>query len=229
MTAVGGRRLALFDLDNTLLTGDSDALWCDFLIEQGRLDKATFAAANADMEHRYRAGRATAEEFCSFYVSLLAGISCRDGESLRQQFLAEWIRPRIGGDARELVAQHRSEDDVLILTTATNRFITELTARDLGIAHLIAIDVEIVEDTFTGSSVGVLNMREGKVTRLAQWLDVQGWPQAMIGEATFYSDSINDLPLLSAVANPVAVDPDLTLAEEARTRGWRTIKFQRKT
>ena len=227
MSAPVGTRLALFDLDNTLLTGDTDVLWCDFLIAQGRLDGAKFAAANADMEQRYQAGQATAAEFCAFYVSLLKGISHRDGVLLRQHFFNEWIRPRISDDARALVEKHRAAGDVLILTTATNRFTTELTAKDLRIEHLIAIETESIDDVFTGGTVGVLNMREGKVIRLAQWLQERGWPESLIGEATFYSDSINDLPLLSAVANPVAVDPDVKLAREVEARGWATIQLPR--
>jgi HAD superfamily hydrolase (TIGR01490 family) len=227
MSAPAGTRLALFDLDNTLLTGDTDVLWCDFLIAQGRLDAGTFAAANADMERRYQAGQATAAEFCAFYVSLLKGISLPDGKLLRQQFFTDWIRPRISADARALVEQHRAAGDVLILTTATNRFTTELTAQDLDIVHLIAIETESVADTFTGQTVGVLNMREGKVARLKQWLQERDWPESLMGEATFYSDSINDLPLLSAVANPVAVDPDAKLVREVEARGWMTIRFRR--
>jgi len=227
MSAPASTRLALFDLDNTLLTGDTDVLWCDFLIAQGRLDGATFAAANVDMEQRYQAGRATAAEFCAFYVSLLKGISHHDGELLRQQFFAEWIRPRISDDARALVEKHRAQGDVLILTTATNRFTTELTARDLGIEHLIAIETESVDSVFTGKTVGVLNMREGKVVRLTHWLQERGWAESLMREATFYSDSINDLPLLSAVANPVAVDSDAKLAREVESRGWATILFKR--
>ncbi len=220
-------RLALFDLDNTLLTGDTDILWCDFLIAQGRLDATTFAAASADMERRYQGGEATAEEFCAFYVSLLKGIHRRDGEVLRQRFFDESIRPRLSADARELVEKHRALGEVLILTTATNRFITEFTARDLGIEILIAIEAEEIDDVFTGKTLGVLNMREGKVTRLKQWLEARNWPLSMIGGATFYSDSINDLPLLSAVANPVAVDADVKLAQEASKRGWPTLQLHR--
>ncbi|MEO8384589.1 MAG: HAD-IB family hydrolase [Betaproteobacteria bacterium] len=227
MSAPAGTRLALFDLDNTLLNGDTDVLWCDFLIAQGRIDATTFAAANTDMEHRYQSGKATAAEFCAFYVSLLKGISHYDGELLRQQFFSEWIRPRISDDARAVVEKHRAAGDVLILTTATNRFTTELTANDLAIEHLIAIETESVDGVFTGKTVGVLNMREGKVVRLTQWLQGRGWAESLISEATFYSDSINDLPLLSAVANPVAVDPDVKLALEAVARGWATLRLRR--
>lgn len=230
MTAQGGRpdiRLALFDLDNTLLTGDTDVLWCDFLIKQGRLDAATFAAANAGMEQRYAAGKATAQEFCAFYVSLLRGITRGEGDVLRRFFFEQRIRPQLCADARALVEKHRSCGDVLILTTATNRFITELTAHDLGIEHLIAIETEVVDDIFTGATLGVLNMREGKVTRLQQWLQARAWPDSLIQEATFYSDSINDLPLLSAVAHPVVVDPDTKLAQEAAKHAWLTITLRR--
>ena len=229
MSVTATNRLALFDLDNTLLTGDTDVLWCNFLIACGRLYAATFAAANAGMEQRYLAGKATAAEFCAFYVSLLKGISHRDGEVLRQQFFIEWIRPRICNDARALVEKHRALGDVLILTTATNRFITELTAHDLGIENLIAIETESVNDIFTGKTIGVLNMCEGKVVRLTQRLFQKGWEESLIKEATFYSDSIHDLPLLSLVANPVAVDPDLKLAREVAARGWPTIKLNRNT
>ena len=227
MTSQAGTRLALFDLDNTLLTGDTDVLWCDFLIAQGRLDAANFAAANTDMDRRYQTGTATAQEFCEFYVSLLKGIQRRDGEVLRQQFFDDWVRPRLSDDARALVEKHRTKGDVLILTTATNRFITELTARDLGIDNLIAIESEVIDEIFTGKTLGVLNMREGKVVRLTQWLAQQEMPLSLMAEATFYSDSINDLPLLSAVANPVAVDPDARLAKEVETRGWLTLKLSR--
>ena len=228
MTSPGNARLALFDLDNTLLTGDTDVLWCDFLIQRGRLDAATFVAANADMEQRYQAGTATPEKFCEFYVSLMKGISRRDGEVLRRHFFAEWIRPRIADDARALVEKHRLLGEILILTTATNRFTTELTARDLGIEHLIAVEAELIDDVFTGKTEGVLNMREGKVVRLTQWLEARGWEASLIKGATFYSDSINDLPLLLAVGNPVAVDADLKLAQEARARDWRMTTLRRK-
>lgn len=229
MTASGKTRLALFDLDNTLLTGDTDVLWCDFLIEQGRLDGGAFAAASADMEARYSSGAASAEEYCTFYVSLLKGMGRREGEVLRRQFHDEWIRPRLTEDARAIVETHRTLGEELVLTTATNRFITELTAQELGIVYLIANEVETADDVFTGRTTGVLNMREGKVARLEQWLQTRGWASSLIGEATFYSDSINDLPLLSAVARPIVVDPDPRLAQEALRRGWPSRKLRRNT
>lgn len=220
-------RLALFDLDNTLLTGDTDVLWCDFLIQEGRLDGEKFAAANADMERRYQAGNATADEFSAFYVSLLKGIHYAEGLALRQRFFATSIKARICDDARALVERHRAAGEVLVMTTATNRFITELTAADFKIEHLIATETELIDGIFTERTVGVLNMRDGKVTRLAAWLAARGWDQALMAAASFYSDSINDLPLLSRVAHPVAVDADAKLAEVANARGWAAMKFRR--
>ena len=219
-------RLALFDLDNTLLTGDSDVLWVEFLLARGILD-ASFAAANAEMDRRYRAGLATAQEFCALYVSTLTHVTREAGEALRRAFHSEIIRPRISAAARALVESHRAAGDTLVITTATNRFITELTAAEFDIDHLIATDMEEVAGQFTGRTAGVLNMREGKVERLQQWLIARGEPARMLGGATFYSDSINDLPLLSCVGTPVAVDPDEKLCAEARLCGWTIMTLMR--
>ena len=219
-------RLALFDLDNTLLTGDSDVLWVEFLLARGILD-ASFAAANADMDRRYRAGLATAPEFCALYVSTLTHMTREAGEALRLAFHADIIRPRISAAARALVESHRAAGDTLVMTTATNRFFTELTAIEFGIDHLIATEVEEIARVFTGKTTGVLNMREGKVTRLQHWLVARGEPESLIASATFYSDSINDLSLLSIVATPVAVDPDETLRAEAIQRGWNILTLAR--
>ena len=220
-------RLALFDLDNTLLTGDTDVLWCEFLIDHGLVDARTFASENLEMERRYRAGLASAEEFCGFYVSTLRGRSPRQWMSSRDEFFRQWILPRIPDAARSLVAAHRACDDMLVLTTATNRFLTELTARELGIENLLATEMEQKGDVFTGKTTGVLNMREGKVTRLVEFLQVRGLSNALLHDATFYSDSINDLPLLEAVMFPVAVDPDDKLVVEAKARGWNILKLDR--
>ena len=221
------RRLALFDLDNTLLTGDTDVLWIEYLSARGKVDTDTFARANADMERRYKAGLATAEEFCGFYVSTLGGKSPQEWAVQRDEFFREWIHPRIPQSARNLVDNHRQCGDVLLLTTATNRFLTEPAARDLGIEHLLATEVEKANGVFTGKTHGVLNMREGKVTRLAQWLHERDWPASLIGEAIFYSDSINDLPLLESVARPIAVDPDPNLTVQAKSSGWEILHLAR--
>ena len=219
-------KLTLFDLDHTLLNGDSDVLWCDFLIEQGLLERESFAARNADMDARYRAGTVGVEEFANFYVGTLAGRTRAQWEPLRQQFLASVIVPRIGKDAIHLVRHHLDADDLVVLTTATNRFITELTAGYLEIDHLIATEVEIEGAHFTGRTEGTLNMREGKVLRLHTWLADIGYALSDF-DSHAYSDSINDLPLLQAVQRAVAVDPDARLRAEADARGWQVLQLQR--
>jgi HAD superfamily hydrolase (TIGR01490 family) len=197
-----GGNLVFFDLDHTLLSGDSDVLWCDFLIAQGLLDAA------------------------DFYVGTLAGRSPQDWEPLRQRFLHEEIVPRIPLSALALVNRHQAAGDLVVMTTATNRFITELTAAHIGIAHLIATEPVVSDGVFSGRTTGTLNMREGKVTRLHAWL--QARDQALDQfESTAYSDSINDLPLLSAVHRPVAVDPDARLRQVAVQRGWQILELAR--
>ena len=220
-------RLALFDLDHTLLSGDSDVLWCEFLIAEGLLDRAEFEPRNRRMADRYARGIATPAEFCGFYAQTLAGARADAWEGLRERFLRDVIAPRIPTASRELVEQHRAAGERVVLTTATNRFLVELTARDLGIDDLLATEVEVADGAFTGRNTGVLNMREGKVERLRQWLEAEGLPATALAEATFYSDSKNDLPLLMAVGHPVAVDPDPVIAEHASRAGWPILKLAR--
>jgi HAD superfamily hydrolase (TIGR01490 family) len=218
--------LTLFDLDQTLLDGDSDVLWCDFLMQRGELDRARFEPRNRRMDSEYRAGTVTAQAFCEFYVSTLAGRSRAQWEPLRREFLDTVIAPRIGAASHLLIERHRSAGDLVVLTTATNRFITELTAAHVGLPHLIATECEVGADgCFTGRVAGTLNMREGKVTRLQEWLAAQRI-DARDCETTFYSDSINDLPLLLAVRRPVAVNPDMRLAAEAAERGWPVLSLR---
>jgi HAD superfamily hydrolase (TIGR01490 family) len=212
-------RLTLFDLDHTLLHGDSDVLWCEFLMDEGLLERQAFAARNADMEARYRTGTVGLEEFAHFYVGTLAGRSPADWEPLRRRFLREVVAPRIPRDATRLVNDHLEAGDLVVMTTATNRFITEMTARHFGIPYLLATLPELAGGKFTGRTVGTLNMRDGKVARLGEWLGERGQSLADF-ESTAYSDSINDLPLLEAVRKPVAVDPDPRLAAIAGERGW---------
>ena len=223
----GAPRLALFDLDHTLLTGDSDVLWCEFLITEGLLDRSEFEPRNRAMADRYAKGLATPAEFCGFYAQTLAGARPDAWQDLRSRFLRDVIGPRIPAAARALVARHREGGDRVILTTATNRFLVELTASELGIADLLATEVEVVDGVFTGRNTGVLNMRDGKVARLKDWLRTQGLQLSALADATFYSDSTNDLPLLLAVGHPVVVDPDERLAECARERGWPVLHLDR--
>ncbi len=218
-------QLALFDLDHTLLLGDSDVLWCDFLIAQGILEREVFAARNADIDARYKAGTVDAQEFAGFYVGTLAGRSRAQWEPLRQQFLRCEIVPRIPAASMQLVRRHQDAGDLVVLTTATNRFITELTAQYLGIEHLIATEPELVDGVFSGRPTGVLNMRAGKVLRLHAWLADRGQTLDRF-TSTGYSDSVNDLPLLEAVHRPVAVNPDPRLGQLAAERGWEVVRLQ---
>lgn len=211
-------KLTLFDLDHTLLAGDSDVLWCQFLLHEGRLD-ASFDERNRAMETAYRAGTVGVREFSEFYVGTLAGRTAAEWEPLRRRFLKDVVAPRIPATARALVRQH--DGDLVVMTTATNRFITELTAAELGFEHLIATDCEVETDgCFSGRVSGTPNMREGKVERLHAWLAERGEALAGFTTTTAYSDSINDLPLLQAVMRPVVVNPDARLAAEALARGW---------
>lgn len=217
-------RLVLFDLDHTLLSGDSDVLWCDFLMDKGLLERAVFAQRNADMDARYRAGTVGAQEFADFYVGTLAGKSLAQWEHLRLEFMATQVAPRIPAAALELVQRHQDAGDLAVMTTATNRFITELTALHFGIEHLLATEPEVRDGLFTGRCSGTINMRAGKVERLHEWLAARSQALADFNSVA-YSDSINDLPLLEAVDEPVAVDPDARLAVIARERGWRVLRM----
>ncbi len=226
-------RLTLFDLDHTLLSGDSDVLWCDFLIAQGLLDATSFAAKNADMAARYQAGSVDMQAFADFYVGTLAGRTPLQWEPLRQVFLRDYIAPKLPQEARDLVLRHKAAGDLVVLTTATNRFITELTAALLQIDHLIATEPELVNGVFTGHTTGTLNMRGGKVVRLTQWLANRAAsdqaPGAQRGDyfVTAYSDSINDQPLLEMADHAVAVDPDAPLTRLAFENKWDLIKLNR--
>jgi HAD superfamily hydrolase (TIGR01490 family) len=222
----GMNRLTLFDLDHTLLTGDSDVLWCEFLMNEGVLARAAFEARNADMEARYQAGTVGLQEFADFYVGTLAGRSATDWEPLRRRFLHEVILPRVAPGAMALVRRHHDAGDRVAMTTATNRFITELTAQHFGIPHLLATEPEERDGVFTGRTTGTLNMRGGKVERLREWLAADSQAGLEAFRTTAYSDSINDLPLLEAVDMPVAVDPDPRLRAQAEARGWRVISLR---
>jgi HAD superfamily hydrolase (TIGR01490 family) len=218
--------LALFDLDHTLLSGDSDVLWCDWLMHEGVLDRASFEPRNAAMETGYKAGTVSVAEFCGFYVGTLAGRSLAQWEPLRQRFLAEEIAPRIPEAAHLQLRHHQQAGHTVVLTTATNRVITELTAQHLGISHLIATECEVGADgCFTGRVDGTPNMREGKVTRLQAWLAERDLTLDAL-DSVAYSDSMNDAPLLSATRRAVAVDPDPRLAALAAERGWTVLRWR---
>ena len=217
-------RLALFDLDHTLLDGDSDQLWCDFLIEKGLLDKTIFSAKNEAMARDYKSGAVDVQAFCEFYIGTLTLKTPQDWEPLRQEFLREWVVPRLCAGGKAQIKSHHEKGDRVVMTTATNRFITELTAIYLGVQDLIATEAEIVNGLFTGSTQGVLNMREGKVIRFVAWCKAQSLDAAQF-ETWGYSDSINDLPLLLAVTHATVTQGDEKLRAEAALRGWPQIDW----
>ncbi|MFN9279814.1 MAG: HAD family hydrolase [Betaproteobacteria bacterium] len=218
--------LALFDLDHTLLSGDSDVLWCEWLMTQGLLERATFEPRNAAMEAGYKAGTVSVAEICGFYVGTRAGRTLEQWHPMRQRFLVEEIAPRIPPAARDQVRHHQDAGHTVVLTTATNRVITELTAQHLDIEHLIATECEVGADgCFTGRVAGTPNMREGKVAGLQAWLTERGTCLEAL-DSIAYSDSMNDAPLLSAARRAVAVDPDPRLAALARDRGWKVLRWR---
>jgi HAD superfamily hydrolase (TIGR01490 family) len=217
------KKLALFDLDNTLLAGDSDYEWAQHLIDGGVLDGDEYNARNDWFYERYKDGTLDIHEFLDFQLAPLARHSREQLDAWHADFMERRIRPIIAARAAELVARHR--DAVTAIVTATNRFITAPIARELGIPNLIATDIEEVDGRFTGKPRGQPNFREGKIERVNEWLASRGERFADF-ESWFYSDSLNDLPLLAIVTHPVAVDPDPTLREHALARGWEIISLR---
>jgi HAD superfamily hydrolase (TIGR01490 family) len=218
-------RLALFDLDNTLLTGDSDYEWGQFLVDRGVLDRDTYEAQNRTYYEQYVAGTLDIHEYLGFALRPLAAHAPAELEKWHAEFMQLRILPMITPAARALVKRHAAE--LCAIVTATNSFITAPIAREFGVPHLVATEPEKRDGRFTGRVSGTPCFREGKIERLREWLSVLGHRFADFEESTFYSDSHNDLPLLERVSRPVAVDPDEALATEARRRGWAVISLRR--
>jgi HAD superfamily hydrolase (TIGR01490 family) len=218
--------LTLFDLDNTLLTGDSDFEWSQFLIEQGVLDRELFEAKNLAFYEQYKAGTLDIHEFLDFQLKPLSRHARKVLDAWHENFMRSKVRPMMGDKARALVNEHLEAGDVCVVITATNSFVTAPIVREFGIEHLIATDPEQKDGEFTGAVAGVPSFREGKVTRMEQWLSERGWDWGSFGQSCFYSDSLNDLPLLSKVKRPVAVDPDATLRAHAAQQGWPVISLR---
>ena len=216
-------KLALFDLDNTLLAGDSDFEWAQFLIEQGVLDREVYEARNQEFFDQYKAGTLDIHEFLDFQLKPLSRHPRAVLDEWHREFMAKKILPIIRDSARELVERHRG--DLRAVITATNSFVTAPIARELGIEHLIATVPEERDGEFTGHVTDIPCFREGKVQRLEAWLESQGRALGSFEQSWFYSDSHNDLPLLERVTHPVAVDPDATLRTHAETRGWPVISL----
>ena len=215
--------LAIFDLDNTLLSGDSDYLWGEFLCERNIVDSVRYREKNRQFFEAYESGTLDIMKFLEFSLEPLSRNDPQNLAKWHAEFMTRKIEPLITDKARRLVEQHRDRGDTLLIVTATNSFVTRPIASRFGIDNLIATDPEIVAGRYTGRVSGEPSFREGKVTRLRQWLSNN---DETLAGSTFYSDSHNDLPLLELVDSPVVVDPDDILKAEAETRGWPIISLR---
>lgn len=218
--------LALFDLDNTLIAGDSDYEWGQFLVDRGVVVREEYEAQNAAFYEQYKAGTLDIHEFLGFALRPLANHGAEELARWHAQFMAERILPMIGDPARALVRRHQDAGDLCAIVTATNSFVTAPIARAFGIAHLVATEPEQVAGRYTGRVAGTPCFREGKIERVHAWLAGLGHRLADFPVSSFYSDSRNDLPLLEQVSRPVAVDPDEALGAAARARGWPVISLR---
>jgi HAD superfamily hydrolase (TIGR01490 family) len=216
-------RLAIFDLDHTLLAGDSDHLWGQFMIEQGLVERDHHQSQNDKFYADYQAGTLDIAAYTRFALEPLVRLGPDKLLPLRAQFVERVIDPIVAPAAPALLERHRMQGDELLIITATNRFVTEPIAQLLGVDELLATDPERVDGRYTGAITGIPCYREGKVRRFEQWLHERG---ERFDQVTFYSDSHNDLPLLRQVQRPVAVDPDAQLRAEAQARGWLVISLR---
>ena len=215
--------LVLFDLDNTLLSGDTDVEWLEFLIDEGVLP-ASAQQENLEMDRRYRSGEADALEYVRFYLRFYPPHELPTLRAWRSSFFEQRIRPRMLAAGRKLIQEQKRH--LVAIITATNRFLTEPIAAAFGIEHLMATEPQIIDGRFTGDIVGAPCMREGKIEHLNRWLAARGQSLGDFPESWFYSDSINDLPLLERVTHPVAVDADARLRKAATERGWRSLSLR---
>jgi HAD superfamily hydrolase (TIGR01490 family) len=210
--------LTLFDLDNTLLSGDSDFEWAQFLIELGVLDREVYEARNNEFYAQYKRGTLDIHAFLDFQLKPLARHPRRVLDAWHAEYMRKKIMPMMRQSACALVERHRG--DLCAIVTATNSFVTAPIARAFGVEHLIATEPAQAGGEFTGEVTGEPCFRDGKVRRLEAWLAGRGQTLASFAESRFYSDSLNDLPLLEKVTHPVAVDPDETLRAHAAKHGW---------
>lgn len=214
--------LAIFDLDHTLLSGDSDHAWGQYLVDRNLVDPAEHQRRNDHFYEQYKAGTLDIHEYLAFALKPLTEHPLELMLAERQRFLTERIEPLISQKSRDLIAQHQQAGDTLLIITATNGFVTEPIAQLLGIDHIISPQPELIDGAYTGGIVGIPSFQQGKVTRLNAWLETQ---QLSLDGSFFYSDSHNDLPLLEQVDHPVAVDPDDTLKARAEQQGWPIISL----
>ncbi len=219
-------KLALFDLDNTLLAGDSDFEWAQFLIEKRVLDREVYEARNMEFYEQYKAGTLDIHEFLDFQLKPLSRHSRSQLDAWHSEFMKNRIAQLVAPGAGELIKGHMLAHDLCVIITATNSFVTRPIAQTLGINNLIATEPEQKDGEFTGKVLGIPCFREGKIARLESWLDEHNLTWLSFLESWFYSDSLNDIPLLNKVTHPVAVDPDATLKGYAEKKAWPVISLR---
>lgn len=221
-------RLAIFDLDNTLIAGDSDHAWGEFMVTEGMVDAKAYKQANDQFYADYERGELNLEAYLNFSLEPLTHYTLEQLKVLHNQFLQQVVEPMMLPQAKALLQQHRNNGDYLLIITSTNGFITKPIAKALGVDDILATDAEIVDNRYSGKMTGIPCFQAGKITRLQQWLEsaVDHGFSGDLKECYFYSDSINDLPLMLEVANPVAVDPDDALRAHAESANWPIISLR---
>lgn len=217
--------LAIFDLDNTLLGGDSDHAFGDFLISEGLVDPITHKARNDAFYQQYKLGALDMAAYTEFAIAAVVGLPRAQRDALHARFMAGFVEPMMLPAALELLKQHRDAGDYCLIMTATNRYVTEPIAQRLGVDGLIATELELEDDLFTGKVAGIANFQAGKVRNLELWL-AQHEGELSLEGSVFYSDSFNDLPLLEIATRAVAVDPDDTLRKIAQERNWEILSLR---
>jgi len=215
--------LCIFDLDNTLLNGDSDYLWGQYLVEKGIVDGQQYEQKNQAFYDQYKAGTLDIYEFLNFSLQPLSEHPAKQLYQWRETFIQENIQPIMLQKAIDLVESHRQRGDTLMIITATNHFVTQPIADRFGIEHLLATDPEMINGEYTGKVAGIPCFQDGKVTRLEAWLNTNN---TSLEGSWFYSDSHNDIPLLEKVSHPIAVDPDESLQQYAASRQWEIISLR---
>ncbi len=218
--------LVLFDLDNTLLAGDSDFEWARFLISKGVLDREVYEARNAAFYDHYKAGTLDIFEFLDFQLAPLARHPRSQLDAWHREFMETVVRPMMGAKARALVAGHLQRGAVVAVVTATNSFVTGPIVREFGVAHLVATIPAQENGAFTGKPRGMPAFKAGKIERVDNWLESMGLYRGSFERSWFYSDSHNDLPLMLQVTDPVAVDPDDRLREHALAHDWPILSLR---
>jgi HAD superfamily hydrolase (TIGR01490 family) len=217
-------RIALFDLDHTLLPIDSADTWSHHVVRRGGLDAAVYGARIRQFAHDYHRGSFDVDGYVRFQMELLAGFPRSSLDAWHAEFMDEFVRPHVRAEARALVEDHRQKGDELALVTGTNAYVVTPIAREFGIENVLAVEPEEQNGEFTGRHLGTHTYQDGKVRKVEQWLQARGHTLASV-DTVFYSDSINDLPLLERVTRPVVTNGDSRITQIARERGWPMLQL----